>query len=253
MLMGSMTLLRFRCSSLRLNKAMTWSSATGCRMSRRDIRHPVADDHVIALFSRSDEQRNLNRVMLPISIDGYRAIITTIHEIPESCLERSALAHIELVAKDNGSCGFRSPSRIVGRTVVDDHRGGHKWTHPFHDSRDVVFFIERRNDRSDSHGTVLQKSKKFRNCVGSWSTIASYCCAKSTTKARTQDRSSEVSGLIDRPNSAETGHLAVVQEIQEFQRASCEKKAVLPHGESGQDAQRTLLPRHRSHNLCRRR
>src|SRR5450756_3032552 len=79
---------------------------------RRDIRHPVADDHVIALFSRSDEQRNLNRVMLPISIDGYRAIITTIHEIPESCLERSALAHIELVAKDLSLIHISEPTRL---------------------------------------------------------------------------------------------------------------------------------------------
>ena len=63
---------------------------------RRDIRHPVPDDHVVALFSRSDEQRDLSRVMLSISIDGNRAIITTIHEIPESSLERSALAHIGL-------------------------------------------------------------------------------------------------------------------------------------------------------------
>src|SRR5664280_492679 len=167
---------------------------------RRDIRHPVPDDHIVTLFSRSDEQRNLSRVMLSISIDGNCAIITTIHEIPESCLERSTLAHIGLVANNYRTRGTRSPSCIVSRTIVDNHSGGHKWTHPFHDSRNVVFFVEGRNDRSDFHTAVLQKSKKFRNCVGSWSTIASYCCAKSTTKARTHDRSSEASGLIGRPN-----------------------------------------------------
>jgi hypothetical protein len=62
------------------------------------------------------------------------------------------------MAKDNGTRRTRRTRRIVGRTIVDNHGGGYKWTRALHNGGDVVSFVESRNDRGDPHWTVLQKS-----------------------------------------------------------------------------------------------